>query len=222
MFGQSQLFNDYFEIILANGGILTKVVVNVAEEVRAKGRTFGDRRASAEMLLAELPTISVEPLEQFAPRPTERYVIGFRGVKVMGLLQALRERYALRFDALTHPTAAISPSAAIGEGVIVNAAAVIGSAASLGDFALVNRGATIGHDVRIDEFAVIGPGANLAGGARIMRGAVIGIGATILDYVKVGEGAFVAAGSVVTRDVEAGGSVAGIPARSTRRRRDRG
>jgi len=46
------------------------------------------------------------------------------------------------------------------------------------------------------------------------RGASIGSGATILCGVTIGENAIVGAGAVVTRDVPAGTSVAGNPARA--------
>lgn len=45
------------------------------------------------------------------------------------------------------------------------------------------------------------------------KGCKIGAGATLLPNVKIGEKAIVGAGSVVTRDVEAGTTVMGIPAR---------
>jgi UDP-2-acetamido-3-amino-2,3-dideoxy-glucuronate N-acetyltransferase len=47
----------------------------------------------------------------------------------------------------------------------------------------------------------------------VKRGASIGSGATILCGVTIGENAVVGAGAVVTRDVEAGATVAGNPAR---------
>lgn len=43
--------------------------------------------------------------------------------------------------------------------------------------------------------------------------ASIGSGAVILAGVRIGAGALVGAGAVVTRDVAAGGTVAGVPAR---------
>ena len=48
---------------------------------------------------------------------------------------------------------------------------------------------------------------------RVRRGASIGSGAVILSGIEIGEGALIGAGAVVTRDVPAGGIVAGNPAR---------
>lgn len=47
----------------------------------------------------------------------------------------------------------------------------------------------------------------------VKRGASIGSGATLLGGITIGESALVGAGSVVTKDVPAGATVAGNPAR---------
>jgi len=52
----------------------------------------------------------------------------------------------------------------------------------------------------------------------VKRGASIGSGATVLGGLTIGENAIVGAGSVVTKDVPAGVTVAGNPARILRRR----
>ena len=47
----------------------------------------------------------------------------------------------------------------------------------------------------------------------VKRGASIGFNATILAGITIGENAMVGAGSVVTKDVAAGSTVVGVPAR---------
>jgi UDP-2-acetamido-3-amino-2,3-dideoxy-glucuronate N-acetyltransferase len=49
----------------------------------------------------------------------------------------------------------------------------------------------------------------------VERGAALGSGTVVLGGVRIGAGALIGAGAVVTRDVAAGKTVAGVPARAT-------
>ena len=53
---------------------------------------------------------------------------------------------------------------------------------------------------------------------RVRRGASIGSGAVLLCGITIGENAMIGAGSVVTKDVAAGATVAGNPARVVNRK----
>jgi sugar O-acyltransferase (sialic acid O-acetyltransferase NeuD family) len=120
------------------------------------------------------------------------------------------------FPALVDPQSVIPPSAYLGRGCFINAGAILGAAVEMDDFALVNRAASIGHHSVIETCAVIGPGATLASNCRIGQGAMIGAGAVLAPGVKIGAGAVVAAGAVVHREVSAGVTVLGNPARVVR------
>jgi sugar O-acyltransferase (sialic acid O-acetyltransferase NeuD family) len=112
-----------------------------------------------------------------------------------------------------HPGATVSPRAMLGHGVFVAAGCVVAPQAVIGDYAFVNANCSIDHDCRLGAAAQLGPGVTLPGNIEIGDVTFIGAGAVILPGMKVGAGAVVGAGSVVTKDVPAGVTVAGNPAR---------
>ena len=85
-------------------------------------------------------------------------------------------------------------------------------------FTVIGETAEIGNDVTIYQNVTLG-GTNPStgvGGKRhptLKDKVVVGSGAQILGPIEVGEGGKVGANSVVTKDVEAGSTVVGIPAK---------
>ncbi|MBS1673007.1 MAG: acyltransferase [Actinobacteria bacterium] len=65
---------------------------------------------------------------------------------------------------------------------------------------------------RVDRHAVVGTGEIAIG-----NDVFLGQNVVVLGGVSIGDGATVAAGAVVTRDVAAGTTVGGVPARPLRR-----
>lgn len=123
-------------------------------------------------------------------------------------------RYAGRtLTSVVHPSAVVSRSATLAEGVFVGPQAVVNAHAVLAEGVIVNSGAVAEHHARVGEFAHVGPRAALGGAARAGARTLVGIGAVVLPRVHVGEGCTVAAGAVVTRHVADGQTVVGVPAR---------
>jgi len=88
---------------------------------------------------------------------------------------------------IIHPSAFISPTASVGDGVFIAAHAAVSSDARIDDFCLVHFNASIGHDARIGSFSSILPGARISGNASVGKRSMIGSNAFVASGVKIGD-----------------------------------
>lgn len=136
--------------------------------------------------------------------------------------QRVFERFTGRgygFARVVHPSAVLSDSAELAEGVQVMAGAVIQPGARIGPNSLVNTGASVDHDVVIAAHVHVASGATLSGGVTVGQATHIGAGAVVIQQVTIGQSTVVGAGAVVIHDVADGMTVVGVPARPIGERR---
>jgi UDP-3-O-[3-hydroxymyristoyl] glucosamine N-acyltransferase len=110
--------------------------------------------------------------------------------------------------------------AVIEDGVEVGANTTI-DRGSLGD-TVVGAGSKldnlvmVAHNVRIGALSLLAALSGIAGSTRVGRGVWLGGRAGVINQLELGDGARIAVGSLVTRDVGAGETVSGNPARPHR------
>nr|WP_233843853.1 NeuD/PglB/VioB family sugar acetyltransferase [Dyella sp. 2HG41-7] len=114
---------------------------------------------------------------------------------------------------IVHARAFVAGDVQVGNGCQILAMSAVCAGAQLGEAVIVNTNASVDHDCVIGDGVHIAPGATLAGEVMVDKFAFIGTGAVILPRIRIGAHAIIGAGAVVTRDVVAGTTVTGCPAR---------
>lgn len=117
------------------------------------------------------------------------------------------------FKSIIHPTAIISPSAQLGEGVQIMAGAIVQTGTSIADNTIINTGAIIDHDGQIGAHVHIAPGTKVSGAVKIGNGTHIGTGTTIIQGIHIGEKCLIGAGSVVVKELHHHAKAYGVPAK---------
>lgn len=158
--------------------------------------------------------VRVFSLEELAPLAATH-----RALCVLGNCAARRRfvgqaaAMGFRFATLADPTARVSKYGSIGEGGYLRPDVLVMNHSHVGPHTSIMSRVTITEDNRIGGGCFIGSAVVIGGGCVIGDGVFIGLGAVLRDHVRIGDNATVGAGAVVIRDVPAGVTVAGNPAR---------
>jgi sugar O-acyltransferase (sialic acid O-acetyltransferase NeuD family) len=121
---------------------------------------------------------------------------------------------ALRFATLVHPLAWVAPSASLGQGSVVFAQSCVSTQVQVGQHASINLACTLSHDTVLGDCVSLGPGVHLCGGVNIGNDCELGAGVNVIPNVHIEPGVTVGAGAVVTRQLPAGVTAVGVPARA--------
>ncbi|HMP98624.1 MAG TPA: acetyltransferase [Cyclobacteriaceae bacterium] len=149
-------------------------------------------------------------------KSTAQVVIAIGDPKVKaGVAKSLAANQHIQYPVLIHPNALIMDKSSIklGDGSIITAGVKMTCDINIGKHVLINLNTTLGHDVQIGDYSSVMPGANLAGAVQLGKGVLIGSGANILNGLHVADAARIGSGAVVTKNVSAGITVVGVPAK---------
>jgi sugar O-acyltransferase (sialic acid O-acetyltransferase NeuD family) len=124
-----------------------------------------------------------------------------------------RRPLGARFASVRHPSAIVGPRVTLGVGSLLIGPLSITADVEVGEHVLLNPGCAVAHDCHISRFANLGPRVALAGKVVVEEGADLGTGAVVAPRCRIGAWAVLGAGAVVVRDIGAGITAVGVPAR---------
>lgn len=176
--------------------------------------------------VAEAPFYQSETLHFDSIKDRFKNLDDLEGIVAVGE-PAHREMLSKRFDdigvrlaTIIDKTALISPTAIIGEGSIVCEFSTIHADVELGRSVLVQPYSDVGHDIKVGNYSVLSSNCSPGGGSVFGDRVYVGMNATSKEKITVGNDSIIAMGASVFRDVEAGSTVIGNPARVTKGNED--
>jgi sugar O-acyltransferase (sialic acid O-acetyltransferase NeuD family) len=114
---------------------------------------------------------------------------------------------------LVHPAATYGRAVTFGPGTVVCAGVRLTNNIAVGRHVHANLNATVGHDAVLGDYVTLSPLVAVSGNVTLEDDVMVGTGVTINPGVTVGRGAVLGSGGAVLRDVAAGMTAVGVPAK---------
>jgi len=141
------------------------------------------------------------------------YVIAIGSPDVRRKIDEYGQSLGRSSPVLVHPSATMGRQVELGPGTVICSHASLTNHITLGRHVHVNLNCTVGHDATLSDYVTLSPLVAISGNVSAEPGAFFGTGCKVNPGLSVGAMAVVGTGAAVIRDVAAGTTVVGVPAK---------
>lgn len=194
-----------------------RVVADTATECGYREIAFLDDNISVKPPSGTVLLGSVSLLEGLSVEWPAAIVAMGNGKLRLKLFTRLKE-LGFRTPSIVHPSAIVSRSAAVEDGVFIAAGAIVNTGARIGEGVIINSGARIDHDCDVGPGSHVAPGATLSGGVMVGARVWLGTGCAIRQDISIGNDVMVGVGAAVVTNLIAAETYVGVPARLLQRK----
>ena len=206
------------DIIIIGSGGHAKVVVDIIEEMdvfNIIGVTTVDQEPGS-FFQGYTVLGNDDVLPDYQRKGIKHAVMGLGGYRDNRLRKKVFEfikSLGFSFQNIIHPSAIVSKSAKLGEGVVIFPGAVLNTEVEVGNNSIIATGSTIDHETVIGNHVLVSAGVTVGAYSKIEDNVLLALGAKVISGIKIKANALIAAGAVVVKDVEENEKVFGIPAK---------
>lgn len=192
-------------VIAGAGGFGLEVLDYLEEQARAGGPPvagFIDDTPGAPLPEgAAVPHLGT--IDNFRPAPGQVVVVAIGAVIGRRAVLERLWRNGVRTPPFVALSAMVSPSAVLGEGVVVCPFTIVNRNARVGAGAMINVHCTVAHGASVGAHSILSPYSTLNGDASVGEGCFLGTRATVYPRVQIGDGCIVDTHAGVRADAPA-------------------
>jgi len=202
------------DLIIVGAGNFAMELLDVVKSINNKKKRWNilgfidDNEKALDGKICDYSIIG--SISNWTPQENEVFALGIADPKIKEIVVNKLKPKNAHFETIIGVGATVGRYAVLGEGAVV-LCFWVASYAIVGDFVTV-MGGMIGEAAVIDDFCTITGFANIASG-KLGKRVFVGSHAVVLKSATVGDDAIVGAGSIVVRNVKAGTTVFGNPAK---------
>ena len=173
---------------------------------------FLDGKADALVGYENYPPI-IAPVEDYIPQKDDVFICALGDPKWRNYYANMIQEKGGTFINLIDYTASIGTNVKMGKGCVIRDHAVLSCDVTIGDFVYIQPFADLGHDASVGDYCHLNTYSFMGGYSKMESMSIIHTHGALLPHKTVYEGGIIGAGSVAIRDVKAGTTVVGNPAK---------